>query len=155
MIYADLVSVPDVSNVWYQQPRQLPIGPALSAFYQSPNCMYDMDFRIYRLTGTNPSNLPIEVGYNENTSTFTYSKCNPLSPAGDDECDISVTPYGKEFTIVIEAFLVEPQSFDTPLYVYNDATQFKVTIEDPCPYDTVSITQSTAIQSFTYFISIG
>ena len=76
--------------------------------------MYTFDYRIYMLAGTNPVNLPIEVSYNEASSTFTYSKCNSESPAGDGECDVSVTPYAKEFTIVVEAFLVEPQSQQVP-----------------------------------------
>lgn len=117
--------------------------------------MYTMDYRIYLLVGTNPAALPIEAIYDSSSASFTYSKCNPLSPPGDSECDISVTPYDKEFNIVVEAFLVEPQSFDTPVYVFNDNTQFKVTIEDPCPYDSVSISPASAIQSFTYFISVG
>ena len=38
----------------------------------------------------------------------------------------------KRFEIVVEACLVEPTLFDSPLTVYNNEVHFELMIIDPC-----------------------
>lgn len=59
-------------------------------------------------------------------------------------------PYEKFFTIVVEAKLI-----GAPTPTWNSNVAFTVLIEDPCPYDQVSIPAATAIQSFTYYLAFG
>lgn len=49
---------------------------------------------------------------------------------------------------MIEAYLVEPEFFPTPVYYYNNNEDFTVTIKDACQYDSVKIPSFTAIQNF-------
>lgn len=148
-IFSDLVSIPNVSNVWYDTPKTLLASQYMTKFYQQPDCKYPIDFNTYRLLNQNLVSLPIEVGYNSDSKAFSISKCNSQSPSGDKQCS-GVVPYKKDFIIVVEAYLI-----GAPTLTYNNNISFKVTIEDPCPYDQVSIPSATAIQDFYYFLSVG
>lgn len=96
-IFSNLVSIPDMSNIWYSSPQPYDVGPILSQYYQEPNCQYTIDITMYQLVGQNYANMPIEVEYQPNFQRVVVSKCNVDSPAGDSECLPDYVPYEKNF----------------------------------------------------------
>lgn len=125
-IMSDLVSIPDVETIWYNPESFLPVGQILGQYYQEPNCGYTMEFKMSQNLFGSPFPLPDEVQYDDFSKGFTYSKCpgqayvDEFTFPLDFECDGYTIPYEKVFNIMIEAYLVEPEFFPTPVYYYNN-----------------------------------